>query len=147
MGQRRRTRGEETILQRTDGRWMAQVSLGWQGGKRRRKNIYGRTKKDVAKELRKVLAAQDKGQVIQTGTQTLGQFLTWWLEDVKRSSVRQSTCTSYEQKIRLDIVPELGKIRLDTLTPQRVQTFLRQKGQDGLAPAMVRSLRVLLVGR
>jgi integrase len=45
---------------------------------------------------------------------------------------------------RLHIVPELGTIRLNKLTAQRVQTFLSKKCQS-LAPATVRSLRVLLV--
>ena len=39
----RRSRGEGSIMKRSDGRWMAQVDLGWQDGKRRRKTLSGRT--------------------------------------------------------------------------------------------------------
>jgi integrase len=95
--------------------------------------------------MRDVLAARDKGQVIPTRTQTLGQFLHWWLEDDKRRSVRSSTFDSYERKIRIHINPELGRVRLEKLTTQRIQSFLNMKLQSGLAPAMVRSLRVVLV--
>ena len=145
MAKGRRTRGEGTVHQRANGLWAAQVSLGYAGGKRRRKTLYGRSKKEVAAKMRGVLAAQDQGQMIATGTQTLGQFLHWWLEDDKRRSVRSSTFDSYERKIRIHINAELGKIRLEKLTTQRVQSFLNMKLQSGLAPAMVRSLRVVLV--
>ena len=37
----RRGRGEGSITQRADGRWMARVDLGWQDGKRRYKSVYG----------------------------------------------------------------------------------------------------------
>ena len=137
--------GEGTITRRADGRWVGAASLGWQGDKRRRKWIYGRTKQDVAQKLRQILFRQDNGQLVSTSTQTLEQFLLWWLRDDKRPSVRSSTYQGYERKVRLHIVPELGKIRLDRLTTQRLQSFLNMKLQSGLAPAMVRSLRVVLV--
>ena len=73
------------------------------------------------------------------------QFLAWWLSDDKRGSVRPSTFDGYERKVRLHINPELGKIRLEKLTTQQVQSFVNLKLQSGLAPAMVRSLRVVLV--
>jgi len=137
--------GEGTITRRADGRWVGAASLGWQGDKRRRKWIYGKTKQDVAQKLRQILFRQDNGQLVSTSTQTLEQFLLWWLRDDKRPSVRSSTYQGYERKVRLHIVPELGKIRLDRLTTQRLQSFLNMKLQSGLAPAMVRSLRVVLV--
>ena len=136
--------GEGSIY-RANGRWVGVVSLGYQGGKRRRRAVCGKTHEEVAKQVRKILSAKNRGQVVPTGTQTLGQFLAWWLEDDKRPSVRPLTYEGYEQKLRLHIVPELGNVRLDRLTPQRVQTFLNQKLQEGLAPATVKSVRVLLL--
>ena len=137
--------GEGTITRRADGRWVAAVSLGWQGSRPRRKWLYGKTKKEAAQKPRETLAAQDKGQAIGTRSQSLAQFLHWWLEDDKRGSVRSSTFDGYERKVRLHINPELGRVRLEKLTTQRVQSFLNMKLQSGLAPAMVRSLRVVLV--
>lgn len=49
--QRRRGDGEGTIDQRPDGIWRARVSLGFSpDGKRRRKDIYGKTKAEVQKK-------------------------------------------------------------------------------------------------
>jgi hypothetical protein len=46
-----RGRGEGLIRQRPDGRWEARLDLGWQGGKRVRKTLYGRTWEDVRNKL------------------------------------------------------------------------------------------------
>ena len=53
--------GEGSITRRADGRWMARVDLGWQDGKRRRKTLYGRTKREVQDRLRETLHRTDKG--------------------------------------------------------------------------------------
>jgi hypothetical protein len=47
MARRRRNHGEGSIFQRSDGRWCAQLDLGWQGGKRLHKYIYGATAAEV----------------------------------------------------------------------------------------------------
>lgn len=52
---KRRGHGEGSISQRADGRWMARVDLGWENGRRRYKALYGRTRRDVAGKLTKVL--------------------------------------------------------------------------------------------
>jgi hypothetical protein len=44
--------GEGSIYQRTDGRWSAQLDMGWRNGKRQRKVIYGRTRREVQDRLR-----------------------------------------------------------------------------------------------
>jgi hypothetical protein len=54
---RRRNAGEGSIFQRSDGRWCAQLDLGWEGGKRRRKYVYGATAQEVQDHLLKARAA------------------------------------------------------------------------------------------
>jgi hypothetical protein len=44
---KRRGHGEGTIRQRRDGRWEATISLGFEGGKRKRKSYYGNTQAEV----------------------------------------------------------------------------------------------------
>src|SRR5258707_12639632 len=88
MSTHRRGRGEGSIVQRHDGRWMGRVDLGWRDGKRRTKTIYGRTRRTVADGLRDALGAAQDGSVIENERQTVSQFLTRWLEDVARPRVR-----------------------------------------------------------
>ena len=46
--------GEGSISKREDGRWTARVDLGYVDG-RQRKQIYGKTRKEVAEQLKVLL--------------------------------------------------------------------------------------------
>ena len=76
----RRGRGEGSITKRSDGRWMAQADLGWQDGKRRRKTLYGRTKREVQEKLRETLHRSEHGLSPVPEQETVGTFLRRWLE-------------------------------------------------------------------
>ena len=122
---RRRGRGEGGITKRKDGRWMAQVDLGWQDGRRRRKALYGRTKAEVQDKLRETLHRRDHGLPPVPEQETLGSFLRRWL-DLKQGQVRQGTWRRYEQIVRSHLLPSLERIRLARLTPQDVAACLRR---------------------
>lgn len=47
----RRAPHEGTIRQRADGRWESVVHVGWENGRRVRKNFYGRTRREVQQKL------------------------------------------------------------------------------------------------
>ncbi|MCG8626179.1 MAG: site-specific integrase, partial [Proteobacteria bacterium] len=52
----RRGHNEGTIYKRKDGRWCAQVSLGIVNGKKKRKSVYGKTRKEVSDRMRAIQA-------------------------------------------------------------------------------------------
>src|SRR5262249_27537688 len=43
----RRGHGEGSIHKRADGRWAATIDLGWEDGRRKRKTLYGKTRREV----------------------------------------------------------------------------------------------------
>ena len=141
---RRRGRGEGSIVQRADGRWMASVDLGWENGKRRRKAYYGATRAAVAAKLTKGLRAVQQGATsLGDERQTMKQFLERWIETV-RLSVRAKTHHSYAQLVRLHLVPGLGHLNLGRLQPEHVDAFLSQKREAGLSPRTCQYLRAVL---
>jgi integrase len=141
---KRRGRGEGTIVQRADGRWMASVDLGWQDGKRRRKAYYGATRAAVAAKLTKSLRAVQQGATsLGDERQTIKQFLERWIVSVQ-PSVRAKTHHSYAQLVRLHLVPGLGHLRLCRLQPEDVDAFLDQKREAGLSPRTCQYLRSVL---
>ena len=141
---RRRGRGEGTIHLRSDGRWAGAVTLGYRAGKRRRKTVYGKTRRQVQDKITKVLNTQQDGLPIPTGRQSVEQFLTRWLTDVVRTSVRPRTHESYSSLVECHIAPVLGKVQLEKLTPQDVQAFMNGKLKEGLSPRTVQYLRAVL---
>ena len=145
MTTRRRGQNEGSIYRRgKDGRWVGAVTLGYHGGKRRRKSVYGRTRREVQEKITKLLTAQQDGLPIPTGRQSVEQFLTRWLTDVVRTSVRPRTHESYSSLVECHIAPVLGKVQLEKLTPQNVQAFMNGKLEEGLSPRTVQYLRAVL---
>ena len=96
---------------------MARVDLGWRNGHRVQKALYGRTQAEVIEKLGKALQQVRQGLPIPGERQSVGEFLTYWLEEVARPRVRRRTYDTYEQTIRLHIHPYLAKVRLAKLTP------------------------------
>lgn len=133
---KRRGAGEGSIYQRADGRWAAVVDLGWQGGKRRRKFIYGKARREVADKLRDALRAQAQGALLVDERVVVSQFLDEWLKAV-RPSVRPSTWLRYEQFSRIHVVPGVGHIKLQALTPQHLHRLHGEMLAGGTAAGTV----------
>lgn len=134
----KRGQNEGSIHKRRDGRWVAVLNLGFDGGKRRRKYFYGDTRRKVQEKLTKALRDQQQGlSVAMDARQTLAQYLVRWLEDVGRPGLRPRTYSSYQQTIGGHLMPALGRVRLQELTPQAIQTYLNTKLASGLSPRTV----------
>ncbi len=117
---RQRGNSEGSIYERSDGRWCAALKLDT--GKR--KVLYAKTRKEAARKLEAALHARKEGTLISTRQQSLEHFLTAWLRDTVKLSVRPNTYRSYSGLIRTHILPALGKITLEKLTPQHVRQLL-----------------------
>jgi integrase len=114
---KRRGRGEGALYRRADGEWCAAISAGYDAaGKRRRRVVYGATKKEVQDKLK------DEHQTgfVETGRVTVAGFLCQWLESTVKPSVAPTTHLRYEQTVRLHIVPHLGSLRLRKLAPVHI---------------------------
>ena len=139
----RRGRGEGSITRRADGRWMARVDLGWQGGRRSRKTLYGRTKREVQDKLRETVQQLEHGLRPVPEQETVGAYLLRWL-DFKQSQLRPRTYTSYEHTVRGHLLPGLGRVRLARLTPQDVAAWLQHFQKNGASGRTARYARSVL---
>jgi integrase len=144
MSKRGRGHGEGTIVRRSDGRWMGQIDLGYIDGKRKRKTVYGKTRKEVAEKLNVLLTQHGQGYNIAPERQTVAQFLERWLQDVVEPSTRPRTYRVYAQHVRGHIIPRIGHIQLTKLTAQHVQSMLNTELKAGLSPVWVERTRDVL---
>jgi len=141
---RKRANNNGTTYQRPDGRWCAQVSLGYEGGKLKRKTVYGKTEEEVFQKLVSIQHDKQRGLPIVTKGQTVTTFLEGWLEDSVKPSVREQTYKTYESTVRLHIIPVIGKIALDKLTPQDVQRMMREAAKKHFTATHVAYCRTIL---
>jgi integrase len=140
---KRRGKGEGSIYQRPDGRWVAVVDLGWRDGRRQRKYVYGGTRKEAFEKLRQARRAHEEGTLVLNARVTVGEFLDSWLQAVQ-PTVRPSTWRRYEQYVRVHAKPGIGRVRLGALTPQHLQRLYRDKLAEGASPQTVAHLHRLL---
>ena len=73
-----------------------------------------------------------------TETLTVGQWLTYWLEQVIAPSRTASTVHGYGVIVRNHLAPALGGIRLTELTAAQIQQYLNRKLAEGLCSNTVR---------
>lgn len=92
-----------------------------------RKVFTAATRHEVAEQMTDALRDQQRGININPGRQTVGEFLTSWLKDVVKPSVRPKTYRTYADFVKLHLAPALGSIQLARLSPQHVRGFLNEK--------------------
>ena len=136
----KRANGEGTVYQRKDGRWVAVIPL--EDGKR--KFIYRQTQREAIKELQLANQAKMQETFITSREQTLQAFLTDWLQNSAQPNIRPRTYIRYRQLITLHILPTLGKVKLQKITPQHLQKLYNQKLEEGCAPQSVKHIHRLL---
>jgi integrase len=141
---RRRGRGEGSIYQRADGRWAAALTIGFRGGKRVRRQIYGTTRTEVQGKLNRVLTNLQDGLEPPPAKQTVKQFLEHWIETVAKPRLRPRTYEGYKQHLEAHVIPALGHLRLHALSPQQVQAMLAGLQLKKLAPRTIRGVRAVL---
>lgn len=107
--------------------------------------------KDAKRALREVLTAREKGTFVVPSKVTVAQFLeNQWLPQARRQ-VRATTYETYERNVRNHVIPRLGTLRLQELSPGQVADFYTALEADGtrryggaLAPKTIRNIHVLL---
>ena len=140
---RKRDNGEGSITKRKDGRWMARYTVHTAKGPKR-KHIYGKTRKETADKLAKVLSDRVEGIVYDDENMTVGEDLDAWLKGSVRGSIRQSTYDRDTYLVENHVKPALGRIKLKNLSSAHVQGFYRDRLDSGLSASTVHKIHTVL---
>lgn len=143
---RRRSNGDGGIYKRaSDGRWVASVDLDPDGPARRRKVLYGSTRREVVAKLRDAQQRLAVGATVEDSRTLVGPFLTRWsVEGLASASIKATTRENYATIARTHLVPTLGHLRLDRLAPSDVDHLLAAKRAQGLSDSTVRLIYTVL---
>jgi integrase len=74
----------------------------------------------------------------------LGDYLDYWLHQAVKPRVRPLTFAGYSVNVRKHLMPTLGRIRLDRLTPQDVQQMMNGRLAAGFSPKTVTYMHQVL---
>jgi integrase len=133
--------------------WTVVVDVGRDPTTRRRRQLSKggfKTRRDANRWLTHTLGQLDQGSYVTPTRQTVGEHLLAWLPAI-RASVRPATYESYERNVRLHLIPTVGHVWLDQLTPDRLSDAYaelgrtgRLDGAGGLSPRSIRYLNTIL---
>jgi hypothetical protein len=123
---RRNVNGEGSIRQRSDGRWEARAYVYTSDGREVRRSIYGRSWDEVHTALTKLQSERQAGKRFGSPSATVESYLKYWLEDVVRHRVRDTTFDGYEYLIRMYLIPIFGRYKLNQLRAADVRRGLHR---------------------
>lgn len=142
----KRGNGDGGIYRRaSDARWVGSVDLDPTGPKRRRKVLYGATRREVVAKLRDAQQRLADGDSVEDSRTLVGLFLSRWsTEGLAGTKLKATTRDNYATIARVHLVPSLGHLRLDRLAPSDVDRLLAGKRGEGLSDSTVRLIYTVL---
>lgn len=139
---------EGSIRRRSNGTWEGRYTDGVNGeGKQIQRSVYGKTKKEVADKLHTIFYQKQQGIYVTPTKVLIKDWLIEWLHNYAHIMVRPSTYISYEGYIYNHIIPMIGDLPIQKLTPPIVQNFYndrflngRTDGKGGLSSKTLRNM-------
>ena len=138
---------------RTRTTWYAVVDANRRDDGRRRQKWHGgfRTRKDAESALAKVLGEVVSGRYIEPSNVIFGDWIrSTWLPNM-RTQVKASTWDSYDRNLRLHVLPRIGHLSVQAVSPQVLNTLYadllvdgNHRRAGGLSPKTVRYLHATL---
>jgi len=135
---KRRGNNEGSIYRRKDGLWCAQISL--QG---RRLTKYEKTQSQCRAWIKEMLRKIDGGLTFESTLVTLENFVEVWLTG-KQLSRRPKTVQQYQQIARQHILPIMGHMRLQEISPAHVKQLYALKKEEGRGARTIQLIHTTL---
>ncbi len=128
MGTRRGNYEGSKPYLRADGRWECKVMVGYSpDGKRIRKTVLGKSKAEAVEKANEAKVGVATRQITPTNSgkaMLFSEFLKQWLETVVKPNQSEKTYDNYWRQCKNHIIPALGGMRIDRISPMNVQAFV-----------------------
>lgn len=141
----------DNIHKRKDGRWEGRYEKGRKpNGSILYGSIYAKSYREVKMKLSEIAKETVEQNTQRFPEKTFGYVLELWMENNK-IRLKGGTVNKYQNLIHAHIMPELGVMKLSTITSTVINNFLMQKLQNGrldktggLSASYVRSIMLVV---
>ena len=143
----RRGNNEGSIYQRPDGRWCAQVTIGYkEDGKANRKTFYGISRVEVSKKMSEAVnTVFVNGYYTETEAPRIcSEYMHDWLFIYKRPTIHSRTFEKYVRQMRLYANPAFGNLTPDQVTTNLLQVQLNSMMDKGMALDTIKKYKYFL---
>ena len=120
------------MKKRADGRYCKQILIGYHpDGRRKLKNIYGGTIREVEKKERTLREKIDNRELIDADKMNFSEWADNWLKTYKRDNVTYNTYKMYKNAVETHLVPVIGDIPLKNIKTVQLQQILNEIVNEG----------------
>lgn len=130
--------GSGSAWKRPNGTWAAGLYVYEADGKRRRRVVYGRTRREAVDKMEELRRKSEAGIPITPNHLTLGKYLREWLDQIVADRVRPATLRAYTYNVDKFLEPDLGSARLGKLSARDVRQYLDQLKKRGVGVRTIR---------
>ncbi len=132
----RQPNGASSLYKGADGYWHGRVTVGVRDdGKPDRRHVMRKSRADVVRSVRDLERQRDGGSVRDAGRMwTVGQWLTYWVENIVGPAVRENTLLGYRVAVNTHLIPGVGAHRLDRLEPEHLERLYAKMLAAGSSP-------------
>jgi integrase len=95
-------------------------------------------KKAAQDRLAEIISGDQQEQPLET--RTFQEYGDWWLENVAKGAIKESTYHEYESALRNHVYPTLGAIRFTDLKRPMIRELVGAKKKEGLAQSTIRNI-------
>jgi integrase len=137
---------ESSIYLGEEGRWHGRVTMGIKSdGSPDRRHRSGRTEAEVKRKVKALEKLRDAGRAPKAGRiPTVEQWMSAYLDTIAVNKLKPRSLDDYWSKTRNDIVPGVGKHRLDRLRPEHLDQMYADMVRAGHAPSHVLKVHRIL---
>ena len=134
------------IRRRSKGSWEITIDVGRDAeGNRVRKFVHVKgTKAEAQRKLRELVVSLDMGLSLDNRKESVREFMNRWQREYVSANTRPKTQVSYEYLSRVHILPVLGHLRLQDLTPGDVQRMISTSLEKGISTTTARRVYATL---
>lgn len=120
----KRVNGTGGLYQRGDGLWIGSVTLPATDGRQRRKTVSSRDRNEAIRKLQALQRDVAKGKVSYAPSMTVEKWMSYWLSRIVKPALKPGSLRDYESNTRLYVLPYVGGVQLNRLTPAHVRDVI-----------------------
>jgi integrase len=90
---------------------------------------------DLLDGIEDMIDGKENAEPFAEGEMLFADWLDVWMREYKLNSVGFSTYESYRLAIENHVVPKLGRLKLNQITPEHLQTFINSRMKNGISSA------------
>lgn len=125
--------------------WKVEVTIGYKPNGQRIRTRRTAHSLAAAREIhRKLISESHTGDLRTQSSETFAEYSVWWLHTVKSMSVRPSTISDYEDRLRRNVFPHFGQRRLHEITSRDVQNWLHILQKKGASTTTINGARQVM---